>query len=186
MRGRVFVGGNALSDVFALRAIERIGRSLARAVADERHAREEMLLGSLCAGLAFATAGTALAHALQYPVGASTRTPHGLGVGLLLPFVMAFNAAAVPDRMGVIARSLGAGDDARAAIAAVAALGAEVGVPASLAEIGLDAAALPAIAEQAIGIRRLIDNNPRPVDRDGARLVLEQALAGGPLQLLTS
>lgn len=177
---RMFVGRNQLSDVFALRAIELIGGALADAVDDRPAARVTMMEGSLCAGLAFATAGTALAHALQYPIGALTGTPHGLGIGLLLPYTMAFNAAAVPRRTAAVAKALCAGTDALAAVTAVHNLAAHIGFPRSLAEIGIDAAALPAIAEQAVGIRRLIENNPRPVTLDDAVAVLEQALTGTP------
>ena len=52
-----------------------------------------MVLGANDAG-SRSDAGTAAAHALQYPVGALTHTPHGVGVGVLLPYVMAFNAPA--------------------------------------------------------------------------------------------
>jgi alcohol dehydrogenase len=181
---RVFVGRNALSDVFALRAIALIGGALRAAIDDEPGARAAMMEGSLCAGLAFATAGTALAHALQYPIGARTQTPHGLGIGLLLPFAMAFNAAAVPNRMRTVGRELGVGEDARAVVSAVQRLARDVGIPGSLRELGVQEAELPAIAEQALDVRRLMDNNPRPVSFEVAVEVLEQAMNGTPLELL--
>ena len=85
--GEIFQGSTELTDDYARRAIRAIGSALERAYADgsDLTARTEMLYGSLCAGLAFGNAGTAGAHALQYPIGAATATPHGLGVGLLLP-----------------------------------------------------------------------------------------------------
>jgi alcohol dehydrogenase class IV len=181
---RVFVGGNSLSDIFALRAMELIGGSLRAAVENDPRARESMTEGSLCAGLAFASAGTCLAHALQYPIGALTRTPHGLGIGVLLPFAMAFNAPVVPDRMATIARTLGAGDDSRAAVSAVQRLARDIGIPGSLSELGVERSDLDEVARSALEIRRLIDNNPRTVDGADAIAVLLQALRGTPLALL--
>jgi alcohol dehydrogenase len=161
-----------------------IGGALEAAVRDEPHARAAMTEGSLCAGLAFATAGTALAHALQYPIGALTRTPHGLGIGVLLPFAMAYNASAVPERLGVVAQKLGAGGDSRAAVGAVRRLARAVGIPGSLSELGVERSHLAELAQGALEIRRLIDNNPRPVDAGDAIHVLEQAVKGTPLALL--
>ncbi len=89
----VFVGKNVLSDQFALLAITSIWSSLHRAYVDgtDIEAREHMMLASLAAGCSFGTAGTAAAHAIQYPVGNDTHTAHGAGVALLLPYVMEYN-----------------------------------------------------------------------------------------------
>src|SRR5262245_22842239 len=143
-----------------------------------------MLKGSLFAGLAFASAGTTLAHALQYPIGARTRTPHGLGTRLLLPYSVAFNAPAVLARTATLARTLGAGGDARAAVGAVHELATAVGVPPSLAAIGVGADELPEIAAEAISITRLVENNARPFTYADALSVLEQAMVGRPQALL--
>ena len=181
---RVFVGRNAISDVFALRAIALIGEALPRAVADEPEAREAMALGSLCAGLAFGTAGTALAHALQYPIGARTGTSHGLGIGLLLPYTMAFNSSAVPERTAAIGGALGAGEDAASAIARVRELAAEVGIPSRLGEIGLGPESPRPIAAQSLTIARLVENNPRAVTEADLLALLEQAVSGDPEALI--
>ena len=95
---RVFVGSNPVTDRIAPLAVERIARSLRRSVADpgDTTARADMSYGSVLAGIAFSHAGTAAPHALQYPIGAATHTPHGLGVGLLLPY--ALTAAFEPAR----------------------------------------------------------------------------------------
>ena len=70
----VFIGKSALSDHFALLAIRLLGRSLVRAYSDgtDEDARADVMMGALAAGCAFGTAGTAAAHAVQYPVGALT------------------------------------------------------------------------------------------------------------------
>ncbi|HEU0162480.1 MAG TPA: iron-containing alcohol dehydrogenase, partial [Rhizomicrobium sp.] len=89
----VFVGKNVLSDAFGLLALQNIFAALRTAVKDGKNvqAREQMMLASLAAGCAFGAAGTAAAHAIQYPVGNETHTPHGMGVALLMPYVMEFN-----------------------------------------------------------------------------------------------
>src|SRR5579864_1237565 len=71
-----------------------------------RAAREEMALASLLAGMAFSAAGTAAVHALQYPVGEATHTPHGLGNAVLLPTVMKNIMPSRISEMAYIARSL--------------------------------------------------------------------------------
>ncbi|NAZ84999.1 iron-containing alcohol dehydrogenase [Kineococcus sp. T90] len=180
---RVFVGKGAITDVFALLAVRSVAAHLRRAceVPDDLTARSGMVLAALAGGLAFGTAGTAAAHALQYPVGALTRTSHGLGVGALLPYVMAFNAAARGPELAELAGALGVGgapDPARAAVRAVAELLASVGIPRDLAALGLDAALLPRVAAGALSARRLVENNPRPLDEASALALLRAAHAG--------
>ena len=164
--GRMFVGKNALSDRFALHAIRKISGNLLAAIEDEPPARAAMSEAALCAGLAFATAGTALAHALQYPIGARTGTPHGLGVGLLLPHVMRFNAPVRAEELAAIGAAMGVEADPEAAADAVAELIRAAGIPTSLEELGIERAELGEMAELAMRVERLVLNNPRPVDND--------------------
>lgn len=163
----VFVGRNALSTVLALEAVARITANLARAVAEPEQLtpRIGLAFGSLLAGVAFASAGTHLSHAIQYPVGALTQTPHGLGTGLLLPHVL---TALLPEAISPIAavgRAMGvAGADelalATGAIAGIRELWDTIGIPRSLAEIGLAEADLPRVVELAGGVGRLAGNAP--------------------------
>lgn len=181
----VFVGKNALSDTFALKAIEHIAPHLRAAFDDEPGARAAVAFGSLCAGLAFGTAGTAVAHALQYPIGARTHTPHGLGTGLLLGYAMQFNLAARERELAAVGRAMGVvrfddddGRAAREAIAAVAALAADVGIPSSLAEVGVQEHELSELAAQALTVSRLLVNNPREAGVDELREILAAAWRG--------
>jgi len=183
---RVFVGKNELTDTYALLGVRLIAGSLHRAWSspDDVEAREAMMLGATAGGFALGTAGTAAAHAIQYPVGALTHTPHGIGVGALLPYVMEYNRPARVPEMAAIALAMGASPDASAedladeAIDRVAALLASVGIPATLAEIGLPADQLRWTAEQASGAERLVANNPRPLDVDGLERIVRAAHAG--------
>ncbi|SEG69836.1 iron-containing alcohol dehydrogenase [Bosea lathyri] len=184
---RVFIGKNALSDHHALIAIERISRSLARACSPghDEEARDDMMLGALSAGLAFGTAGTAAAHAIQYPIGAFTHTPHGTGVALLMPYVMDFNRSACVSEFAQIAMAMGSPRAAMTdeqlsgeAIRRVAALFAEVCVPSTLAELGVPADKLDWIAEQSFTIQRLVNNNPKALDVGSLSTIVKAAFAG--------
>jgi alcohol dehydrogenase len=178
--GRPQIGKNLLSDVLAVEAAGHIFRNLARAVGDgsDVGARTGMLYGSLLAGIAFGNSGVSAAHALQFAVGALTHTSHGLGTGLLLPYVMEFNRPARPAEIAELSALMG-GD----AVECVHALGLKIGLPASLAEIGVGEEDLRGMAEASIGIKRLIDNNPRPLDVDALESILEAAWHGDPERL---
>jgi alcohol dehydrogenase len=178
--GRPQVGKNLLSDALALTAAGHIFRNLARAVEDgsDLEARTGMLYGALLAGIAFGNSGVSAAHALQFTVGAATHTSHGLGTGLLLPYVMEYNRSARSDEIAQLSSLMG-GD----AVAQVHALGLRIGLPASLAEIGLAQSDLRGMAEAAVGIKRLVDNNPRPLDVDALEAILDAAWHGEPARL---
>ncbi len=178
--GRPQVGKNLLSDALAFEAAGHIFRNLARAVEDgsDLEARTGMLYGSLLAGIAFGNSGVSAAHALQFAVGAATHTSHGLGTGLLLPYVMEFNRSARPAELDRLSALMG-GD----AVECVHALGLRIGLPASLAEIGVAETDLRGMADASIGIKRLIDNNPRALDADALEQILTAAYHGDPFRL---
>lgn len=183
----VFVGKNALSDHFALLAIASIWHSLYPAYVNgnDLQARENLMMGALAAGCAFGTAGTAAAHAIQYPVGNATHTAHGDGVASLLPYVMEFNRPACVDSFAKIARILGLGsttstddDLSRILIDEVAQLLASVGIPRTLKDLGLAADKQQWTAESAISIQRLVKNNPRPLDLRAMQAITAAAYSG--------
>jgi alcohol dehydrogenase class IV len=183
----VFVGKNDFSDVFALRAITLIGRSLEKAYSDgnDRQARADMMQGALAAGCAFGTAGTSLAHAVQYPIGALTHTAHGTGVAAILPYAMSYNRLAALTEMAEVAVALGADrtrhtteELSQIAIREVARLFAAIGIPADLQTLGLPEDRIDWTAESAVGIGRLIKNNPRPIDLEAMRRFLGAAHRG--------
>lgn len=170
---QVFIGKNALSDTQARAAIAALAGNLEKAVKDgnDAPARELVMYGSMAAGMAFGVAGTAAAHAIQYPIGALTKTAHGLGVAALLPYVMQFNRPCCTTSFAEIARLFGAtagteDDLADRAIDLVTQLFAAIGIPSTIADLGVTQDQLPWIAEQALLSARLVNNNPRPLDRD--------------------
>lgn len=191
----VFIGKNTLTDSYAIAAIENIARNLRAAVetGEDLAARNAVMLGALQAGLAFGTAGTSVCHAVQYPIGALTHTPHGLGVALMLPYALAFNRDFAKDEIATMARVLDlvdaqADDDqvVSAGIEGIAKLLRDISIPATLAEIGIRADDLPWIAEQALAANRLVKNNPRPVDRVGMDLLVNAAFNGDRSLLTTT
>jgi alcohol dehydrogenase class IV len=184
---QVFLGRNPITDHFALLAAGRIARSLRRAVRDggDKDARGDMSYGSMLAGLAFSHAGNAAPHALQYPIGAATHTPHGLGVGLLLPYALDAARDAIGDRLAILAGVCGLdvtdASDAEAAdtfLTWLDELLADIGIPPTLADIGVARADLPRFAEMASGVTRLIQNHPGPTDTASLTAILEAAWTG--------
>lgn len=183
-RERVFVGRSALTDSLALEGIAAIVEGLPVAYAEplNARARSQAMYGSLLAGMAFGTAGTAAAHALQYPIGAETSTPHGVGVGCLLPYVMAFNRTERVAEMARIARVFGAeGDDdalSRLAPRLVADFLAGIGIPRTLGEMGVAKESAGAIAASGLRAVRLSENNPRVLTIESASRLVEAAIDG--------
>ncbi|KQT05107.1 alcohol dehydrogenase [Rhizobium sp. Leaf391] len=176
---RVFVGKNEMSDHFALRAISLLWQGLEAACKDgtDRAAREKVMLGATLAGLAFGVAGTAAAHAIQYPVGALTHTAHGLGVACLMPYVMTWNAPTIQNELGRIAEAAGL-DGPDDVIPALISLFAQIGIPSTLRELGLEESRIGWVAEQSIGIARLVQNNPRPLTLDEMQTLITAAYHG--------
>lgn len=183
----VFIGKSALTDHFALLAIRLLGRSLEKACHDgaDEDARADVMMGALAAGCAFGTAGTAAAHAVQYPVGALTHTPHGLGVATMLPYVMTYNRRAAAAEIAEVGIALGlerrSGSDdemAAATIDEIRRLFEAIGIPPTLAGLGLPADKVEWTAEQALGIDRLIKNNPRAFDLPAMQRLVKAAYDG--------
>jgi alcohol dehydrogenase len=180
----IFIGKNPMSDVLAQKAISLIAKSLATAVEQpkDRVAREEMALASLLAGMAFSAAGTAAVHALQYPVGEATHTPHGLGNAVLLPTVMRHIAPSRISEMSFIARSLDPdlkskadADAAKLAAGLVEQLGMRVGIPRGLRALGVKNEQLPQLSRMAFTVRRLLDNSPVAFDENDLLRILQEA-----------
>ena len=189
----VFVGKNVLSDHMVKLAVTNVFTYLERAYRDgsDLEAREGIMLASLAAGCAFGTAGTAAAHALQYPVGNLTHTAHGLGVATLLPFVMQFNRPACAPAFAELADLIGlTGEDeaarSQAFIDAVADLFARIDIPLSLEALGLRADQQEFVATHSLDAARLIKNNPRPLDLPAMTTITRAAFAGDRASLVAA
>ncbi len=88
---------NYLSDIFAIESIKLLLPSLPKVVNDllNIELREKMMLGSFLDGLAFATSKLGAVHGFAHPIGVKHKINHGLICGLLLPYVMKYNAELV-------------------------------------------------------------------------------------------
>jgi len=143
IEGYITAGAWELSDMFHIKAIEIIARSLRGAVDNTPEGRADMALGQYVAGMGFSNVGLGIVHSMAHPLGALYDTPHGVANAIILPTVMEYNAEATGEKYREIARAMGvAGVDAmsqeeyrKAAIDAVKKLSQDVGIPADLKEI---------------------------------------------------
>ena len=143
IEGYITAGAWELSDMFHLKAIEIIAKSLRGAVANTPEGREGMALGQYVAGMGFSNVGLGIVHSMAHPLGALYDTPHGVANAIILPTVMEYNAPATGEKYRDIAKAMGVdGVDAmtleearKAAIDAVKQLSQDVGIPADLKEI---------------------------------------------------
>ena len=129
-----------MTDMFHLKAIEIISRSLRSAVKGEKEGREGMALGQYIAGMGFSNVGLGIVHSMAHALGAVYDTPHGVANAILLPTVMRYNAEATGEKYRDIANAMGVDgvdkmtlDEARkVACDAVAQLSKDVGIPENL------------------------------------------------------
>ncbi|GFI31188.1 MAG: lactaldehyde reductase [Lachnospiraceae bacterium] len=143
IEGYITAGAWELSDMFHIKAIEIIARSLRGAVNNTPEGREGMALGQYVAGMGFSNVGLGIVHSMAHPLGALYDTPHGIANAIILPTVMEYNAEATGEKYRDIAKAMGVeGTDAmsqeeyrKAAIDAVKKLSEDVGIPADLKEI---------------------------------------------------
>jgi len=175
---------NPLSDVLAREALALLGANIHEVCRNgsNRVARENMLLGAMLAGMAFANSPVAAVHALAYPIGARFHVPHGLSNSLVLPAVLRFNAEAAPELYAQLADILVPGvggttsEKTTALVRYLAALPAELGLPTRLADVGIVEADLPSLAEDAMLQTRLLVNNPRELLLADAHAIYAEVL----------
>ena len=156
IEGYITKGAWELSDMFHLKAIEIISRSLRGAVANTDEGRADMALGQYVAGMGFSNVGLGIVHSMAHPLGALYDTPHGVANAILLPTIMEYNAECTGEKYKEIARAMGVKgvDDMtqeeyrKAACDAVKQLSADVGIPADLKDI-VKAEDIPFLAQSA-------------------------------------
>ena len=143
IEGYITKGAWEMSDMFHIKAIELIAKSLRGAVENTDEGREGMALGQYIAGMGFSNVGLGIVHSMAHPLGAVYDTPHGVANAIILPTVMEYNAPATGEKYRDIATAMGVQgvadmtlEEARAAaINAVKQLSLDVGIPADLKEI---------------------------------------------------
>ena len=173
---------NPLSDTYALRAISLISRSLRKAYQNggDIDARHDMLLAAFLGGMCIASSSTTAVHALAYPLGGKYHIPHGLSNAVLLPHVMQFNLDATVEKFRDIAQAMGLrinGLSARAAaqkmIENLFSLVADLKIKESLQlkERGITAADIDVMVEGATKVTRLLNNNPKAMNKADIRAI---------------
>lgn len=166
---------NPFSDLFALKAVELIGRSIRVAYKDGNNlqARENMLLGSYFAGVCIATSSTVAIHALSYPLGGKYHIPHGLSNAILLPDVMKFNLDVCEEKFSNLAKFIGLDVDglskeeaAKKLIEEFYALIRDLNIKCDLKSKGITEKTLEELADSALTVKRLLDNNPKIMSKE--------------------
>lgn len=157
IEGYITKGAWELSDMFHLKAIEVIARSLRDSVKGIAKGSEDMALGQYIAGMGFSNVGLGLVHGMAHPLGAFYSTPHGVANAVLLPHIMAYNAEFTGDKYRDIAKAMGIAGTEKMTIAqarqdavdAVKQLNKDVGIPETLKDIGVKLEDIPALAQAA-------------------------------------
>lgn len=156
IEGYITKGAWELSDMFHIKAIELIAKSLRGAVKNTAEGREGMALGQYVAGMGFSNVGLGVDHSMAHTLSAYYDTPHGKACAILLPTIMAFNAEYTGTKYRDIAKAMGVGgtenmseaEYRQAAVDAVRQLAEDVGIPTTLKgivnEADIDALALDA------------------------------------------
>ena len=158
IEGYITKGAWELTDMFHLKAIEMISRSLRKAVQNDPEGREGMAVGQYIAGMGFSNVGLGIVHSMAHPLGAVYDTPHGVANAIILPTVMEYNAPSTGEKYREIARAMGVpGVDSmsqeeyrKAAIDAVKKLSEDVGIPKKVSDVGVKREDIPFLAESAM------------------------------------
>ena len=143
IEGYTTLGANTITDMFNLKAIELIAKSLRGAVENTKEGREGMALGQYLTGMGFSNCGLGIVHSMAHSLGAVYDTPHGVANAILLPTVMEYNAEATGEKLKDVAIAMGVEgvekmsqeEYRKAAVDAVKKLSKDVGIPADLKAI---------------------------------------------------
>jgi maleylacetate reductase len=165
--------GNPVTAILAEQALATLAGALPRIHTDpgDRDARGEALFGAWACGTCLGTVGMALHHKLCHVLGGSFGLPHAETHAVMLPYSVAYNAAAAPDAMARVARALGGADAANG----LRALAEQLGAPIALQSLGMIEQDLDRAADLATAAPY---PNPRPVERAPIRALLGAAFAG--------
>jgi len=177
--------GNPFSDLFALKGIQLIAQNLVKAHTngEDLVARENMLLAAYYGGMSIASSSTVAIHALSYPLGGKYRIPHGVSNAILLPHVIDFNQDHIQKPLRQVASAMGleidGKNDAEAGqmvVEELYRLNHVLQIPADLGRYGITEGDLDELVENAAGVTRLLDNNPKPMSHEDIRRIYQKLL----------
>ncbi|WP_420590599.1 iron-containing alcohol dehydrogenase [Bacterioplanoides sp.] len=176
---------NPLSDMYAREALRLLAGNISQAVhnGSDINARENMLLGAMLAGQAFANAPVGAVHALAYPLGSIFHIPHGLSNSLVLTEVMRFNLDAAEQQYAELANiifpDILAGNNSGKALALIQGLEkliVDLNLPTRLSDLDITSAALRTLASDAMKQQRLLTNNPKEMSEQDAFAIYQAVL----------
>lgn len=171
-------------DIYALKGIKLISENLLKACKNgsDMEARAALALGSMYGGLCLGPVNTHGVHCLSYGLGGKFHISHGLANAVLLPAVLRFNMTASPERHAEVALAMGVEQQKDATATALAGierlekLARACGIPTTLTELGIKENDLPALADIAMNVTRLLKNNPRELTKEDAVNIYKQIL----------
>lgn len=176
---------NPVSDMLAREALTLLSANILTAThnGDVLEARENMLLGALYAGQAFANSPVAAVHALAYPLGGHFHIPHGLSNSLVLPYVLRFNLESAAEQYAQLAPIMfpdqtftGSNEEiCEQWISHIEDLIRDLDLPSTLREMKIEESFLPTLAQDAMLQTRLLVNNPREVTYEDALAIYQAA-----------
>lgn len=171
---------NPYSDVMALKAVGLISKNLRTAYNEPRNAaaRENMLMASLFAGLAFGNSSVTAVHAFAYPLGGMHHVPHGMANSLMFAPVFRHNAAGNEERMADLSEAFSGIRNSKALVQGVQQLKRDIGIPMSLQEYGIPESDLEAMSVSVMTVTRLLSVNPNEITLDDARRIYREAFDG--------
>lgn len=172
---------NPMSDALAKQALYLLAESIEEAVHNGKDlkARENMLLGAMYAGQAFANAPVGAVHALAYPLGGQYHIPHGLSNSLVLPHVLRFNAPDANDMYAELLVCFDLPTNSQSPGHTLAdyfiELARNLSIPTCLQDMNIPESDLPMLAKEGMLQQRLLMNNPREVGFEDALAIYEAA-----------
>jgi alcohol dehydrogenase len=178
---------NVYADVYCLQSMELVAENLRLAFSqgNNREARYGMSMASMLGGLSIANSSVCGGHAMAYGFAVMKQLPHGFSCAMALPYIMKYNALAIPERVADVAQVLGedtgglnSREAADIAVEAVVKLNEDLGIPRSLGELGVPKEDVPRIADETMRITRSLLNNPRSISKVDAVRIFEDMWAG--------
>ena len=180
----VSTASSPITDLNALGAIPLLVQNLVPAIGSPKNIeyRNNMMLGSLLAGLAFSNAGLGLVHSMAHSMGGLLDSLHGLSDALLLQHVVDFNYSAAPERYGRIALAMGIKPSGQgpastrdALLGGIAKLCEDVGIATAIGTLGVTAADIPQLSINAFN-DPCSATNPRQASVEEIESIYERAL----------
>ncbi len=181
------IRANVYADAYCLQSMELIAKNLRLAFCqgNNREARYGMSMASMFGGLSIANSSVCGGHAMAYGFAVMKQLPHGFSCAMALPYIMKYNALAIPERIADVAQVLGedtgelnSREAAEIAVEAVFRLNEDLGIPRSLGELGVPKEDVPRIADETMRITRSLLNNPRSISKVDAVQIFEDMWNG--------